>query len=64
MWLLTSADSNIHAVICTDGAYAFFASCVRHFLLNQLSLGSLPKYNSGFIYISLGLSLALLDRKP
>ena len=49
--------------ICTDGAYAFFASSIRRFLHNQWSLGALTKYTSGFIYIGLGLSLALSDRK-
>ena len=49
--------------ICTDGAYAFFASSIRRSVHIRWSLGVVPKYVSGFIYIGLGLSLALSDRR-
>jgi threonine/homoserine/homoserine lactone efflux protein len=47
----------------TDGAYALFASSSRRFLNKQLMLGTLPKYASGFVYIGLGVSLTLADRR-
>ena len=49
--------------LCTDGAYALFASSIRRFLSRQLMLGALPKYTSGFVYLGLGLSLALAYRR-
>jgi threonine/homoserine/homoserine lactone efflux protein len=49
--------------ICTDGAYALFASSLRSFLNRRLMLGPLPRYASGFIYLGMGLSLAFSDRK-
>lgn len=49
--------------ICTDGAYALFASSIGRLINRQLMLGALPKYASGFIYLGLGVSLALADRK-
>ena len=49
--------------LCTDGAYALFASSIRRFLSRKLMLGALPKYASGFVYLGLGLSLALADRR-
>jgi threonine/homoserine/homoserine lactone efflux protein len=49
--------------ICTDGAYAIFASSLRHFLNSRLIRGPMAKYVSGVIYIGLGVSLALADRK-
>ena len=49
--------------ICTDGAYALFASSIRRLLSRQLMLGALPKYASGLIYLGMGVSLAFADRK-
>ncbi len=49
--------------ICTDGAYALFASSIRRLLNRQLMLGALPKYASGLIYLGMGVSLAFADRK-
>jgi threonine/homoserine/homoserine lactone efflux protein len=49
--------------ICTDGAYALFASSLRQFLNKRLVLGPLPRYASGLIYLGMGVSLAFADRK-
>jgi threonine/homoserine/homoserine lactone efflux protein len=49
--------------ICTDGAYALFASSLRQFLNKRLVLGPFPRYASGFIYLGMGVSLAFADRK-
>jgi len=48
---------------CTDGAYALFASSIRTFLSRQFMLGALPHYAGGIVYLGLGVSLALTDRK-
>jgi len=49
--------------ICTDGAYALFASSLRNFLNKSLMLGPMPRFVSGFVYLGLGASLAFTDRK-
>lgn len=49
--------------ICTDGAYAVFASRLRDFLDRRFMLGPVPRFTSGFVYLGLGASLALADRK-
>jgi threonine/homoserine/homoserine lactone efflux protein len=49
--------------ICTDCAYALFASSLRNVLKRRLLLGPLPRYVSGFIYLGMGVSLAFADRK-
>lgn len=49
--------------VCTDGAYALFASSLRHFLNQRLMLGPIPRFAGGFVYLGLGLSLALTERK-
>lgn len=49
--------------IFTDGAYALFASSLRNFI-NQLTMsGPLPRITSGIVYLGLGASLALTDRR-
>ena len=58
LWLLY-----VVLAICTDGAYALFASSIRRFLNGQSILGSLSKYASGFVYLGLGVSLAFAERK-
>ncbi len=49
--------------ICTDGAYALFASSLRNLANKRFMLGPVPRYASGFIYLGMGASLALTDRK-
>jgi threonine/homoserine/homoserine lactone efflux protein len=49
--------------ICTDGAYALFASSLRNVLKRRFLQGPLPGYVSGFIYLGMGVSLAFADRK-
>jgi threonine/homoserine/homoserine lactone efflux protein len=49
--------------ICTDGAYVIFASSLRFLLNSRLIRGPMTKYANGFIYIGLGVSLALAERK-
>ena len=47
----------------TDGAYALFASSIRRFVSREIMLGALPNYARGFVYLGLGVSLALAERK-
>ena len=47
----------------TDSAYAFLAGRLRHWLGGQVIQGPLPRYASGVVYIGLGLSTALADRR-
>ena len=49
--------------ICTDGAYALFASSLRNLLNRRFLLGPAPRIASGFVYLGLGASLAFTDRK-
>jgi len=49
--------------LCTDGAYALFASSLRQILNRRMVIGPLPRFAGGFVYLGLGLSLALTDRK-
>ena len=49
--------------ICTDSAYALYAGSLRQFLSKRLLLGPLPRFTSGFIYLGLGVGLALTERK-
>ena len=47
----------------TDGAYAFLAGGLRHWLGGRVMKGPLPRYASGFVYLGLGVSMALADRR-
>lgn len=47
----------------TDGAYAVLAGGLRR-LGGQLMAGPLPRFASGIVYLGLGVSTALADRKP
>ena len=49
--------------ICTDGAYAVFANGLRNILSHRILLSPLPRLARGFVYLGLGASLALADRK-
>jgi len=49
--------------VCTDGAYALFASSLRNFLNRRLMLGPVPRIASGFVYLAMGASLAFSDRR-
>ncbi len=49
--------------LCTDGAYAVLAGRLRHWLRGRVLQGPLPRYTSGVVYIGLGVSTALADRR-
>jgi threonine/homoserine/homoserine lactone efflux protein len=49
--------------LVTDGAYAFMAGRLRHWLRDDVIEGPLPQYASGVVYIGLGVSTALADRR-
>ena len=48
--------------IITDGAYAFLAGSLRHWLSGRVLQGPLPRYVSGSLYLGLGVNAALADR--
>ncbi|MEM7563307.1 MAG: LysE family translocator [Pseudomonadota bacterium] len=47
----------------TDGTYALLASYLRRVISEKFMRGPVPAYASGLVYLGLGLSLALTDRK-
>lgn len=47
----------------TDGAYAFLSSRLRGWLGSRIVQGPLPRYASGAVYLGLGVSTALADRR-
>jgi threonine/homoserine/homoserine lactone efflux protein len=49
--------------LCTDGAYALLASRLRHRLGRRVIQGPLLRYASGVVYLGLGVSTALANRK-
>ena len=49
--------------IVTDGAYALLAARLRRFLGTRVAQGPLPQYASGVVYLGLGVSTALTDRR-
>lgn len=49
--------------LITDGSYAILAGQLRHWLGNKVVQGPLPRYTSGFVYLGLGVSTALTDRR-
>lgn len=49
--------------LCTDGAYALLASRLRHLLGGRVIQGPLLRYTSGVVYLGLGVSTALTNRK-
>jgi threonine/homoserine/homoserine lactone efflux protein len=48
--------------LITDGAYAFLAGSLRHWLSGGVMQGPLPRYVSGSLYLGLGVNAALADR--
>lgn len=48
--------------LLTDGAYAFLAGSLRRWF-GQVMEGPLPRYASGVVYLGLGVSTALTDRR-
>lgn len=48
--------------LITDGAYALLAARLRGWLGSRVMQGPGPRYASGAVYISLGVSTALADR--
>jgi threonine/homoserine/homoserine lactone efflux protein len=49
--------------LITDGAYAFLAGSVRHWIDARFMRGPLPRYASGAVYIGLGVSTAVSGRR-
>lgn len=49
--------------LITDGAYALLAARLRRWFGSRLIQGRAPRYASGAVYIGLGVSTALADRK-
>jgi threonine/homoserine/homoserine lactone efflux protein len=49
--------------LVTDGAYAWLAGSARHLLRGRIVQGPLPRYASGAVYLGLGVSTALADRR-
>lgn len=47
-----------------DGAYAFLAGSLLHWLGGRVTASPVPRYASGLVYIGLGVSTALTDRRP
>jgi len=49
--------------IVTDSSYALLAGSVKQWFSGKLMQGPLPRYVSGSIYLGLGISAALLERR-
>jgi threonine/homoserine/homoserine lactone efflux protein len=49
--------------LVTDGAYALLAGRLRRWLGSRVIQGPLPRYASGTVYLGLGVSTALADRR-
>jgi len=49
--------------LVTDSIYALLAGRLRHWLDNRIIQGPLPQYASGIVYLGLGVSTALLERR-
>src|SRR5687768_1353308 len=49
--------------LITDGAYALLAGSLRHWLGGRVAKGPWPRYATGALYIGLGVSTALADRR-
>ena len=49
--------------VLTDGSYALLASYLRRMISARFMRGPVPAYASGLVYLGLGISLALADRK-
>jgi threonine/homoserine/homoserine lactone efflux protein len=49
--------------LITDGAYAFLAGSVRHWIDARFMQGPLPRYASGAVYIGLGVSTAVSGKR-
>ncbi len=47
----------------TDGAYALLASHLRRWIGSRAIRGQLPRYASGVVFIGLGITTALADRR-
>lgn len=53
----------VFLAICTDGAYALFAGHIRTLLSGRVMRGRVPQYASGLVYIGLGVTTALSERR-
>lgn len=49
--------------LITDGAYAFAAGSLQRWVAGPVMQGPLPRYASGVVYIGLGVSTALAERR-
>jgi threonine/homoserine/homoserine lactone efflux protein len=49
--------------LVTDSAYALLAAGLRHKLRERALQGPLPRYISGSVYLSLGVTTALTGRR-
>ena len=49
--------------LITDGAYALLAGRLRNWLGNKFIQGPVPQYASGLVFIGLGVTTALADRR-
>jgi len=49
--------------LCTDSGYAFVAGRLRNLFVSKLSKSAMPRVLSGVVYMGLGVTTALVDRK-
>jgi hypothetical protein len=49
--------------LLTDGTYALLASSLRPRLTGPLMRGPLPRYATGAVYLGLGMTTALAERR-
>jgi threonine/homoserine/homoserine lactone efflux protein len=49
--------------LVTDGSYALLAGSLRHVFGSRFVRGPLPRYASGAVYLGLGVTTALTDRR-
>ena len=53
----------VSLALFTDSAYALLAGSLRHLLGGPLMEGALPRYAGGVLYIGLGVTTALIERR-
>lgn len=61
--ILLLGTTYVLLAIITDSAYAIIAGHLREGLGNRVMHGQLPQYASGLVYLGLGISTALTDRR-